>query len=166
VALRDVLEPAHQSKATEEGQTKMRFILTIWILLAELPTAALRSILVFFGRLRLHACLRDEGYLVCVYEAGWPRKRGKLDAQPSTPRLVGFCLPATIILSTALFYPTPDSERNLVIAHELEHCRQWRRWSILFPLAYALAGLLALPRPYWHNRFEIAARAAVEKVKS
>jgi hypothetical protein len=54
--------------------------------------------------------------------------------------------------------------RAKLVAHELEHCHQWRRWSILFPLAYCVAGLIALPWPYWNNRFEMAARAAADKV--
>lgn len=47
--------------------------------------------------------------------------------------------------------------------HEHAHVRQWQRWGILFPLAYAWASLSALVRGgdiYLDNRFEVEARAA------
>jgi hypothetical protein len=35
---------------------------------------------------------------------------------------------------------------------------------VVLPLAYCVAGLIALPWPYWNNHFEMAARAAADKV--
>jgi len=50
-----------------------------------------------------------------------------------------------------------------VLTHELAHVRQAARWGIFFPLAYLAASGWAALRgrdAYWHNWFEIAARAA------
>jgi hypothetical protein len=43
-----------------------------------------------------------------------------------------------------------------LLAHELEHVRQWRA-ERLFPLRYALE---SVRRGYWDNRYEVLARAA------
>jgi hypothetical protein len=43
-----------------------------------------------------------------------------------------------------------------LLAHELEHVRQWRQVP-LFPLRYTLE---SVRRGYWNNRFEVQARAA------
>jgi hypothetical protein len=46
--------------------------------------------------------------------------------------------------------------------HEHAHVRQYERWGVLFFVAYPLSSLVQwlLGRsPYWHNRFEIQARA-------
>jgi len=45
-----------------------------------------------------------------------------------------------------------SSESPRVIAHELVHVRQWRRYGLLLPILYALAG-----RDPRRNRFEIEA---------
>jgi hypothetical protein len=53
-----------------------------------------------------------------------------------------------------------------LLRHELEHVRQAARWGLLFPLAYLAASGWALLRgrdAYWHNVFEIAARAAEKR---
>lgn len=45
--------------------------------------------------------------------------------------------------------------------HEHVHVRQYERWGVLFPVAYALASLVAWGRgghPYHGNRFEVEAR--------
>jgi len=45
--------------------------------------------------------------------------------------------------------------------HEYVHVRQWRRWRVLFPLAYLLASLFVWIRgghPYRDNPFEVEAR--------
>lgn len=50
-----------------------------------------------------------------------------------------------------------------VLTHELEHVRQAERWGPLFPFAYLGSSgwqLLNGRNAYWHNHFEIAARAA------
>jgi hypothetical protein len=133
-------------------------LVVLWVLLSEFPTALLRSLCTIAGWLRLNDCLLDEGCIVRVYEAkGWLARR-------FPARLVGVSLPATIVLAPSVFPPAPPSVRAKLVAHELEHCHQWRRWSILFPLAYCVAGLIALPWPYWNNHFEMAARAAADKV--
>lgn len=46
--------------------------------------------------------------------------------------------------------------QDRLIAHELEHVRQWREVP-LFPLRYAWE---SLRRGYWNNRYEVEARAA------
>ncbi len=53
-------------------------------------------------------------------------------------------------------------EANLV-AHELCHVHQSLAWGPLFAFAYLASSVAALWRGqdlYWHNRFEVAARAA------
>lgn len=50
-----------------------------------------------------------------------------------------------------------------LLSHELEHVHQAARWGPLFPLAYLAASAWAVlggGDAYWHNRFEVAARAA------
>lgn len=47
--------------------------------------------------------------------------------------------------------------------HERVHVRQFERWGLIFPLAYAAAGtwqLIKGKRWYWDNPFEQEARAA------
>lgn len=54
-----------------------------------------------------------------------------------------------------------------VLTHELAHVRQAARWGIVFPFAYLASSAWAAIRgrdAYWHNRFEIAARAAEKNV--
>jgi len=53
-----------------------------------------------------------------------------------------------------------------LLRHELEHVRQAARWGLLFPLAYLAASAWALLHgrdAYWHNAFEVAARAAEKR---
>ncbi|HTN65141.1 MAG TPA: signal peptide prediction [Burkholderiaceae bacterium] len=53
-----------------------------------------------------------------------------------------------------------------LLRHELQHVRQAARWGLLFPLAYLAASAWALLRgrdAYWHNAFEVAARAAEKR---
>jgi hypothetical protein len=59
-------------------------------------------------------------------------------------------LGGTIVVDRA----APLTDR--LLAHELEHVRQWRQVP-LFPLRYTLE---SLRRGYWNNRFEVQARAA------
>lgn len=52
------------------------------------------------------------------------------------------------------------------LMHELEHVRQAERWGPLFPLLYLGSSLwqwLHGRDAYWHNHFEVAARAAEQK---
>jgi hypothetical protein len=47
--------------------------------------------------------------------------------------------------------------------HEHAHVRQYERWGMVFPFAYAAASLFAWSRGrdmYWDNGFEVEARAA------
>lgn len=49
-------------------------------------------------------------------------------------------------------YLTAQNVSPAVLTHELVHVRQWRRYGMLFPILYGLAGLDPL-----RNRFEIEA---------
>jgi hypothetical protein len=58
---------------------------------------------------------------------------------------------------------TQDGLSPRLLAHELEHVRQAERWGPLFPLLYLASSAWQLLRgrdAYWHNHFEVAARAA------
>ena len=47
-------------------------------------------------------------------------------------------------------------------SHEQVHVRQYERWGAFFFVAYPLSSLFQILRgrsPYWHNRFELQARA-------
>ncbi len=65
---------------------------------------------------------------------------------------------AFTIGTTVLCWRTPDPA---LIAHELEHVRQWRQWGVLFPLAY-LCELAA--NGYDGSAFEQAAREAARRL--
>ena len=59
-----------------------------------------------------------------------------------------------------------DHEAARWRAHEHAHVRQYERWGVVFPLAYAAASLVAWSRVcdlYWDNAFEVEARAAEVK---
>ena len=79
------------------------------------------------GRVRRHGEL-----IVCEGMPEWAFRRG------------GVCVGRVFLTSTNA---TP-----LVLRHELVHVRQWRRYGMLFPLLYGLAGFDPL-----RNRFEIEA---------
>jgi len=49
-------------------------------------------------------------------------------------------------------YLTDQNVTDDVIEHEAEHKRQWRRYGLLFPVLYAVAG-----RDPLRNRFEVEA---------
>ncbi len=52
------------------------------------------------------------------------------------------------------------------LAHECEHIRQWRRFGPLYlPLYFGASGLALVRRrrPYWDNRFEVAAMRRAER---
>nr|WP_227497239.1 Fe-S oxidoreductase [Planctomonas psychrotolerans] len=49
-------------------------------------------------------------------------------------------------------YLTRYNDGRRVLQHEAVHVRQWKRYGLLFPLVYGLAG-----RDPLHNRFEIEA---------
>jgi hypothetical protein len=53
------------------------------------------------------------------------------------------------------------------LEHELEHVRQWRRYGILFPIAYVADSLRTRRRGgHWYrdNRYEVEARRAAESL--
>jgi hypothetical protein len=59
------------------------------------------------------------------------------------------------------------SEQDQVVLreHERVHVTQYEKWGVFFLLAYPLESLLQLllgRRPYHDNRFEVAARAAIQ----
>jgi hypothetical protein len=89
------------------------------------------------------------------FAAGWLAKHW--------PIQLGGCawLPACVILSPRYDRKVNGlrpKDLNQTLIHELEHANQWRQWSLLFPLAYGVAALFALPRPYRNNYFERRAR--------
>lgn len=56
-----------------------------------------------------------------------------------------------------------DGLSSRILTHELEHVRQAERWGPLFPLLYLGSSSWQWLRGrnlYWHNHFEVAARAA------
>lgn len=79
------------------------------------------------GRVRRH----DE-LIVCSGLPSWAFRRG------------GVCV--------GRVYLTDRNVSPTILRHELVHVRQWRRYGLLFPLLYLLAGIDPL-----RNRFEIEA---------
>lgn len=62
---------------------------------------------------------------------------------------------------------TRDGLSSRVLTHELVHVRQAACWGIFFPFAYLASSAWEALRgrdPYWHNRFEIAARRAEKHI--
>jgi len=59
-----------------------------------------------------------------------------------------------------------DEDQTTLRAHERVHVAQYERWGVLFLLAYPAESLLQLlcgRRPYFDNRFEVAARAGASR---
>jgi hypothetical protein len=79
------------------------------------------------GRLR-----RVDGLFVCTGLPTWAFRRG------------GTCVGGV--------YLTDDNDSPAVLRHESVHREQWKRYGMMFPLLYALAGTDPL-----HNHFEIEA---------
>ncbi|MCS5728410.1 Fe-S oxidoreductase [Herbiconiux moechotypicola] len=79
------------------------------------------------GRIR-----RVDGLFVCTGLPAWAFKRG------------GTCVGGV--------YLTDDNDSPAVLRHEAVHRQQWKRYGMMFPLLYALAGSDPL-----HNHFEIEA---------
>jgi hypothetical protein len=145
----------------------MIFVKLFWMLWsapAVLLSSVAQVILRAAGWLELYRQERIEfGQPVNVYfAAGWFAKRWP-------PRLGGCAwLPACVILNP--WYkikvngtvpwgkPWVPETLGQTHVHELEHANQWRQWSLLFPLAYGVAALLALPHSYHNNYFERRAR--------
>jgi hypothetical protein len=59
-----------------------------------------------------------------------------------------------------------DEDQTSLRAHERVHVAQYERWGVFFLLAYPAESLLQLllgRRPYFDNRFEVAARAGASR---
>lgn len=72
----------------------------------------------------------------------------------------------TILLNKGVYkarqYDQNPERASKLMAHELEHCRQFRlhSWFIVRYLWESALELLTLGRPYLDNRFEVQARQA------
>lgn len=67
-------------------------------------------------------------------------------------------------LGRCVFARGPIPEHTL--EHEIEHIRQWQRFGPFYlPLYFASSGVALLRgrRPYWDNRFEVAARLRADR---
>lgn len=65
-----------------------------------------------------------------------------------------------LTIGHVVIYRTRD-DAAVLHAHEIVHVRQWERWGIIFPWAYATASLVATLQGghyYRDNAFEVAAR--------
>lgn len=134
----------------------------LWSAPAVLLSLCVQAVLRFAGWVQYWRQERIEfGHQVDEYFAsGWLARHW--------PGWLGGCawLPACVILHPA--YRTGESppvemrwepgHLARTLSHEFEHANQWRQWSLLFPFAYGVAALLALPHPYRNNYFERRAR--------
>ena len=62
-----------------------------------------------------------------------------------------------------------EQDHTALRAHERVHVCQYERWGVFFLLAYPAESLLQLllgRRPYFDNRFEVAARSGVSRSSS
>jgi hypothetical protein len=98
--------------------------------------------------------------------ATWRRVDGVLEvgfaSRLTGPGAAMARLPFTAITFGHVVLGQTHHELQRLRRHEHAHVRQYERWGVVFFLAYLLASLSALLRghsPYWHNRFEIQARA-------
>jgi hypothetical protein len=138
----------------------VRMLQVFWFAPVDLVSVVVQAILLAIGWVKDIDVEADDGvFRVRVWIAsGWLGKKW--------PLWPGGCawLPGCVLLNPRFFTGDPNwladhLEKTLV--HELEHCRQWRQWSFLFPFAYGIAALVALPHAYYDNYFEKRARAAV-----
>lgn len=129
----------------------------LWAALVEFPVSVLVMFAIIANWLRFYERLEGPGHEVQVFVA-----KGRLARWLAGYRL-GINLPGKVILPAPTLELIPPSCLNAVFAYGLERCRQWRRWSILFPLAYGIAAIAALPYPIWNNHFTRAARDAAKR---
>lgn len=142
-----------------KGAVMTYYLQWIWHALAEGLSLPVRGLLVALGWITYDDEFYDRGFYVHVYIAkGFFLKH----LWPSCFSGVSW-LPGAIILSPVLYMAGERDHRDRVTMHELEHMRQWRKWSILFPFVYGIFSLKAWPNVYRDNRFEVEARAVVEK---
>ena len=139
----------------------VRMLQVFWFAPIDLISSIIQAILVLVGWLRDIDVAADDGvFVVRVWVAsGWLGRH--------LPTVFGgfAWLPGSIVLSPWFF--AEDRERRAkhlehTVRHELEHCRQWRNWSLLFPIAYGIATVIAMPHGYSDNYFERKARRAAE----
>jgi hypothetical protein len=106
---------------------------------------------------------------VCLHGGGWRRISGTTPALLVNGTLATWLLrrhPAGPMNAMALghvIFASRSTVAPRLLRHELEHVRQAERWGPLFPVAYLAASgwqLLHGRGAYWHNHFEVAARAA------
>jgi hypothetical protein len=135
----------------------LRVLKNLWAALVEFPISLLVMFLIMFNLLRFYERLSGPGYEVQVFVAK------KLLARWLFGCRVGVYLPGKIILPAPASSLLPTSCLNAVFAYGLERCRQWRQWSVLFPVAYAIAAVIAIPYPIWNNYFTRAARDAARR---
>ncbi len=129
----------------------------LWAMLVEFPISVIIMFAIIANWLRFYERLISPTHEVQVFVA-----KGRLARWLAGYR-VGIYLPGKIILPAPPKDLIPRSCLNAVFAYGLERCRQWRRWSILFPVAYGVAAILALPYPIWNNHFTVAARDAAKR---
>lgn len=126
-----------------------------------------------FGRMLWAAPLSLFGLLLALpvrlHSGGWRRIQGVTPALVVDGPLATWLLrrhPAGPMNAMALGHVIIACRSALgprLLRHELEHVRQAERWGLLFPAAYLASSSWQLLRgrnAYWHNHFEVAARAA------
>lgn len=106
---------------------------------------------------------------VRLFQGNWRRVGGRTGALLVQGPLADWLLsrhPAGAMNAMAIGHVIVSTRSCLsarLLRHELEHVRQAERWGLLFPLLYLASSGWQLVRgreAYWHNHFEIAARAA------
>ncbi len=78
-------------------------------------------------------------------------------------------LPFRAIVFGHVILAVTREELQRIGPHERVHVEQYERWGPLFFAAYGLSSLWQLARgrsPYWHNHFEVQARAGAAKAGS
>jgi hypothetical protein len=73
-----------------------------------------------------------------------------------------------LTIGHVVLYRTADDALALH-THEIVHVRQWERWGVIFPVAYAVASVMAWlggGHYYWENCFEVEARAVALGAKT
>jgi hypothetical protein len=84
---------------------------------------------------------------------------------PALRRLGGVVLPDWLAITIGTRIYAWRDLKDMELAHELEHVRQWRRHGALFPVIYlAASASSARAGTGWYigNRFEADARKAAE----
>lgn len=135
----------------------LRVLGNLWAALVEFPVSVLVMFAIMANWLRFYEQIGENSRGVQVFVAKKQLARWLVNYR------VGINLPGKIILPAPVTELIPQSCLGAVFAYGLERCRQWRRWSILFPLVYGFAAIAALPYPIWNNYFTRAARDAAKR---